>query len=771
MSPASPSSTILIDAITRFKTTPAKPSTERLPANNDDGLSLQRNPRTVLTRHYTSLQEHADNLRGVDAAAEDSGLTPRHESRREGFSWGLPSALEDQQRRPSLDPLPPGHLEDSTPPSLDEIMRKSINSETNGSQEPSFQHIDTAESQLSAIHPSRSSTMSEALSRTDTRRSSIAAFARGLARHVPDIRMFSPPEKTFEGKQEVRRRDSQDAAYVGDSKRHRKPSLTFSLPINSYKMDRDGQKPPSVLEQPVSEPTIPQEIQASVKGSLRDRRKVKLDLSLPTEIVEIPLRSRSPAGAMSSITPSRPRSPKTPWIRDEPYAWELAKLPKSAPIMEEGHIQSDLMDEGSDGHLNRLQKHTLCSPQPTELERKSLLKHDHRHLSRPAYKRNRSGPSTIKVGNAVQTEDSWKPREPSIVREQQQCSPEKNPEPDRTIFKSRIHRWRRRLSSEDALQSLETPLGRFSINPFKRAKRGPCRLERNEIEAPASPSRFLRGKQAIDTATATSSLANMPVPPAFVPPGVNRVPTPPMFDAHGEVKGKLADFFFDVHGEFGATKRKEKASPGGYWDSDALLMSLSTEIHAEDDEDEEGPEGRPVNAYRQADFNVNGTPGLVSSPAGNAGIKGEHSVAGMPSPMLGQDSWLHLQHGEDSDEYVLAANSLNFEEERRKFEWLVPEHLPTSPLCPLHAKYRGPSQGTCYWHSDMKPSNTTEISNENTGQEAHNSVVGTNHGPSKYNEGQSRVRTGNRGWEVGKFDLPAKDQEVKKRRLVSLSSP
>ena len=69
--------------------------------------------------------------------------------------------------------------------------------------------------------------------------------------------------------------------------------------------------------------------------------------------------------------------------------------------------------------------------------------------------------------------------------------------------------------------------------------------------------------------------------------------------------------------------------------------------------------------------------------------------------MLGHDGWYRVNHEQDAnlrDLETIAELARQEEEERRKFEWLVPEHLPNSPLCPLHEKYTGPSRGLCYWH-------------------------------------------------------------------------
>jgi hypothetical protein len=234
-----------------------------------------------------------------------------------------------------------------------------------------------------------------------------------------------------------------------------------------------------------------------------------------------------------------------------------------------------------------------------------------------------------------------------------------------------------------------------------------------------------------------------------------------MLDTNGEVKGKLASFFFDLQGgAAGAPRRKHETTPGGYWDSDALLMSLNTDIDL-DEEEEEGPEGpRADYVHNPIDFETNGTPELTSGTGAEyLGVKPPVSPRlEATSPVLGRDGWFRVLHGvgvETPDDRTLTALARQEEEERRKFEWLVPEHLPNSPLCPLHPKYRGPSKELCYWH----------------GRRSGNKIKG-----GEYNQGQGS-RSGNGGGQGGGAYIGdirqagTSTRKVKKRRLASLSSP
>lgn len=164
-----------------------------------------------------------------------------------------------------------------------------------------------------------------------------------------------------------------------------------------------------------------------------------------------------------------------------------------------------------------------------------------------------------------------------------------------------------------------------------------------------------------------------------------------------DVKGTLEGFFFDV-----LDQPKRKAVPSGVWDSDALLMSQSGLITPSDTDAAESPQGvspiaptpitiedasqRPPTLYM-----------VVSPPPLHTHLDIHRSAvpgSRRGSAQLTPNTYfrvLHLSHESTGDELD--------EIERAKFEWLVPEHLPSSPLCPLHPKYRGPISGMCLYHT------------------------------------------------------------------------
>ena len=608
----------------------------------------------------------------------------------------------------------------------------------------------------------------------------MVAFARGLARHVPDMRMFNPPpEKAGRKWEDKKRRDSQDAAFIQNGRRNSKSPFFPPSAMKSRDSHEHVSKPTHVSKKPSSQPrtSSPSTTKAPEKASLRDRRKVKLDLSLPAEMPDLPVRGRPPAGALSSITPSRPRSPKTPWIRDEPPVWELTKLAKSTPILEEDYIQSRTTGNGDQNGSRPWSSNdvNLFSESPV-FQRPSSKIRDRCYISRPRPKRGRSDRSGTSDSPVARTSDeTWIPNEVKALQEQQARTKEELDQLGQITKSSRLWRWRWRDSSDEALPSPEASNRRSSINPFKRSARIAEEAgDRVNQKQPISSSRPWRGKPAqLTPHNHSSTLAQMALPPTFVPPGVNRVPTPPMFDAQGEVKGKLADFFFDVHGETAHTsRRKERATPEGFWDSDALLMSLSTNIDAEgNDEEEEGPEGRPSHVDTPVvDFETNGTPGLVTETSRYTGANGLNPGVRLPSPVLGQDSWVHIQQGETAEERAFTVLALKEEDERRKFEWLVPEHLPNSPLCPLHPIYRGPCKGICYWHGLHMSGNTAPGRNKEESGSDWTANGQWSGGESLEENGKMRVGRGSRGWEAGTKDVLVQEKK-KKRRLVSLSSP
>lgn len=764
------------------------------------GSFLGQSSPTSLTRHYTSLQEHADQITGTESAAKDEGLTPRQVNRREGFSWGQRPNLEDE-RRHSRNPMPMEQERPSSPPPLEEIIRRTTIDDADHLQNIQLRYMDSMESHASGtthqtVSIATSTETSDSYIR-DNRRSSITAFARGIVQRVPSLRMLHPQES----KEDRQRRDSGDGASI---KLHKKDRvLSFAPPplVKSKESYEKASKPSVVIEEPltpvrapstpVDAATIPSSPHSTPKGGLRDRRRVKLDLSMPIEMPDLPARGRSPMDIMGSLGAPRARSPKTPWVRNEQPKWEPAMMTKSAPILEKDYIGDNTSALRNDNHggIGLLpDTDIIFSSQIPKFERPPPKVRDRCYISRPKSKRARSGRSDKSGTSAsdsmlAQTPDGNRtPAEEKTFKEQQaQTKVElQKIASESKATRSRRWMWRGKTSSEDAPSSSPGPTEpmsrRFSINPFRRSNRISDQTGAEATKQPASsPFRPSRGKHV----PPPTSLAHIHVPPAFIPPGVQRVPTPPMFDANGEVKGKLADFFFDVQGGGGMNIRtKPEPSPGGYWDSDALLMSLSSDIdNYEDEEKDEGPEGpRSDFVYTAVDFEPNGTPGLTATVnniqgnnSGYLSVKPPASPSlAATSPMLGHDGWyrVHQSHFPDApDERTLTALAHQEEEERRKFEWLVPEHLPNSPLCPLHPKYKGPSAGLCYWHGRRSGNKIRKGEYGRAGVKAAGKSMSGSSGHSKddYYAGDMGV--------VGTPGLAGTPTgEVKKRRLISLSN-
>ncbi|CAN9129088.1 unnamed protein product [Alternaria alternata] len=668
---------------------------------HDLGSVLGPSSPTSLTRHYTSLQEHADQITGTETAGKDEGLTPRQVTRREGFAWGQRPSLEDE-RRHSRYQMPMEQERQSSPPPLDEIIRRTTIDDADDLQNIKLRHMDSIESHASGVtYPAASISTSVETSDSyvrDNRRSSIAAFAKGIVQHVPNLRTPRPQES----KEDQQRRDSGDGASMKLHKKDRVLSFAPLPLVKSKESYEKGSKPSVVIEEPstpvdtpptaVNNATTPPNPHSTSKGGLRDRRKVNLDLSMPAQMPDLPARGRLPVDMMGSLGAPRSRSPKTPWVRKEQPQWEPAMMTKSAPILEEDYIRDNTSAPRNDnyGGIGLLpDTNTLFSSQSPKFERPPARVRDRCYISRPKSKRTRSGRSDKSGTSASDStlartpDSSWTPAEERIYQEHQaQTRSElRKIASESKASRSRRWYWLGKASSEDAPSSprpVEPLSRRFSINPFRRSNRISDQTDAEVSSKQQAPSSVhpSRGKHV----PPSTSLAHIPVPPAFIPPGVQRVPTPPIFDANGEVKGKLANFFFDAQGGGAMNVRtKIKPSPGGYWDSDALLMSLSSDIdNHEDNDEDEGPEGpRSDFVHTPVDFEPNGTSGLtaiVSNVQGNSSsylsVKPPASPSlAATSPMLGHDGWyrIHQSHFPDTpDERTLTALARQEEEERRR---------------------------------------------------------------------------------------------------------
>ncbi|KAF2824428.1 hypothetical protein CC86DRAFT_354471 [Ophiobolus disseminans] len=771
---------------------------------------LNPNPRATLSRHYTSFQQHADHVLGAHRVVDDDGMTPRQEGRREGFNWSVSTVDEAVAPKYSCNPLPPAQISGKTPPPLEELLRHPSNDDADTAHNASVARVETFDIRPLTTSSSFSSAASSTLSRHNTARSSIASFARGLARHVSDVSIHLPPGVVNEQRGGRRPSVSRVVGLVEPIKGGKfERKLSFVLPpiLKQRRSAEKVAKPTFTADLPSVSDSTQRSVQPAMTGSLRERRKVKLDLSLPTEIPDLPARSRPPIGNLSSITPSRPRSPKTPWIRNESPTWQQYAEPRTAPILEEDYIGQAAFGEGGNGFVFLPGTDTISSSQSPKLERPPIKARDRCYIARPRFKRSRSGRSGTSESTQARTPDgNWTPDETRVIQEKQARTIVELQQLGQTEKLTRSSRWRwtrsTTRSSDEGLQPqvVECTSRRFSVNPFKRSGRIPDQTDRDKEKGKhQSPSRpWWIGKQAVTSAPAPApgTFDNMTAPPVFVPPGLKLVPTPAKPDANGEVKGKLADFSFDLGA--GIAGRRPKPSPGGHWDSDALLMSfLSPDLAHNDSTEEEGPEG-PVTPNYVAriiavDKNASsGTPGLVTAPGeymdANPLYSWQKPGQKTPSPDP-PEVWFRVPQGVGDDSQLTPA-ALREKEERRKFEWIVPEHLPASPLCPLHAKYYGYSRGMCYWHSKKKKKKSIGSGNrpsmerggayepdiqrdqaERVGEEVNPQVEDSRWRVGVMDSPPMQDRRKQKDWSIGDVDSSPKEEKTRKRRLESFSSP
>ncbi|KAF1913157.1 hypothetical protein BDU57DRAFT_458099 [Ampelomyces quisqualis] len=790
MSLESPPNTVSVDPNTRQTDNICLTSTSQSePPGKHESNDLQHPvSRASLSRHYSSLQEHADRRQADEADEDDGGLTPRQDFRRDGFTWGPQPTYDDheEQRKDSRNPLPPQQLSRKTPPTLDELLHRPTNDDADTAHNARVSRAETGDNHPSSEQVHSYSTAYESSTWPDNRKTSIAWFGRGLVKHVPDTRLTIPSCAAMDSLAE------QDKPLLGsvsstgctqEIKRGRK--LPFVWSTTTTRQDPTVEivtRHTSDAGQSVASGNSPSSTQASAKGSLRDRRKVKLDLRLPIDVSALPPRNRSPVRNFNGITP---------WTRNDAPRFPQSAISKTVPVAEENYIGRATCGEGNDALGLLPGDDAIMSSSSPKFEHGPTPKiRDPCFNSRPRSKRSRSGQCATNDDGLARTPDGiWtpdglkqpKPRQARADMELEQLS--------KAARSARTGRWRwarstTRSSDGAPASPIREPGSRqFSINPFRRSGRISDHVDKEKEVAqfPSLPSRlWWIGKQSGAPAQVEDGeKVHLSAPPPFVPPGLTRVPTPQVLDANGEVKNKLADFFFD-HAA-GIEGRRARASPGVHWDSDALLMSyLSSDLSVGDSTEEEGPEGPATPEYAPRTFTVDrnpgwDTPGLVSTPGGYLDVK--RPTPGDPVPSS-PEVWFRIPSEQLRRESQLTERALREMEERRKFEWLVPEHLPNSPLCPLHAQYKGYSIGICYWHGRRRSSGSRS--------KASDDIVGGIYETAKREKRRLRraakrgkrddesraVRRGVGGWEVGQFDVSLEEaRQTKKRRLASFSSP
>lgn len=561
-----------------------------------------------------------------------------------------PEETHESAPLPCLPPTP------RTPPTLEELSRT-------GSQ-PNFSGHERSESfkiepfsQRSTWDRTTPSAPDAAPSRTDTNRSSISGKARGMIRHVPDMRMFHATKT--ETDRDKRKGSSKERSKTKDE-RHAHFNSRAEVPKAQLLAST-----PNSANLPASNTDSPS------KKTIKDRRHLAhteaIKLTLPLNIPELPPRQRTP-GDGSMILSSRPRSPKTPWIHGKtPYFQTPEPGLRSTPVLEEYEprflkkkvsdtpIQSPAVDKT----WSRIPRNRLFG----------RVRWGH------AAKTMRSSEGSPGSEDSKNSSNGSRNRLPIDQKHQAQ---QETKEPDASSRQNRF-RWGDPISSKDlkATPPSDSPPSIFSISRILKPKRS--------VQKVQMPSSLAKGEKAYwhqkqpMTEPDLDVIDNLPVPPSFIPPGLNRIPTPPMLDSNGEVQGKLADFHFDLQG---VRTHKPHHSQGGVWDSDTLLMPQNTDIQLSVPSSEESRED-PIPK-------VPSTPG---NPPYSAPITSAMGIYTPPYQFANNDFFrVNVDIMSPNDAAARGA------EEITKLEWLTPEHLPSSPLCPLHEKYRGPSTGLCVYH-------------------------------------------------------------------------
>lgn len=738
------------------------------PASNGRGKASLLTPalRPNLSRHYTSLQEHADHVNKTPEASEEATSKMRQGSRRDGFTWGKRSAYEagDEQRRQSRNPLPPEKHNQGTPPPLEELLRQPANDDADTAHNARVADRNRANSERSNPHHDTPLPTPEIPTRRGTRKSSIVDFAKGLVRHVSDLTMASVPDVAIEPESPREERSLGSVASANsskDGKEARNPSFVSQATMEDCgafgtklrATSSAGNSSRASVTRPVHRPSI-------ARASLKDRREVGFDLSLPLPKPRLPTQDFQHGVTFSSVVPARPRSPRTPWTRD---THEMRATSSNRGV----HDPSTAM---------------LPDRYPTEpsslarLERSLTKVRDRYHMSRPKVKGNRSNVSSGAIEDAlVQTPDrKWAPHGTKTPQEPPMRPDAELRELCQTSRAGRAGRWRwprsTTRSSEGTPQTPAEPSSgrKFSLNPFKRSARilEHDSQDQSVSQLPTSGHFWWIGRQPGSTPTqAKPAVPKLDADPFAAPDlaltGSHRVRTASTVDSEVKVGRQLAGFAFDD--DVGSRGIKSKQGPEGHWDSDTLLMSYtSPDQDLGNGTDEEGPEGPPVMEYvpRSSTVDCNPgfeMPGIVTPPAPSDYMDAKRISRPQSTPRsLSPDIWFRVEQ-RVTPGTPLTPEALLEAEERRKFEWIIPEHLPDSPLCPLHPKYTGYSVGKCFWHAPKSKIIKVEKSKvDGSGQ-----PIGTR-----------TIRQGMRGWEVGAYDsFPQDNKPVRKPRLASLSSP
>lgn len=417
-----------------------------------------------------------------------------------------------------------------------------------------------------------------------------------------------------------------------------------------------GTAPKSVNRNP--KPNVPS------KPTLKDRRNLAqadaLNISLPPNMAELPSRGRSPINESSSIVPSRRRSPKTPlatsvfWHHSSPQTAPATIVEdEEPPLLTKAHSATMIRTPRS--HISEIKASWLFS----------LGRSQWRQFIR------RSNPNSPNLNSSQHSANPKSPKSPK--------SPERESVHARRVPRSHLS------SSRSPVDKLKTFLQPTKLQSSPSDSRSmPLERKAQQLSSHDSHARGkLNGGPGQSKGTRIrNNMDHIPTPSSSIPPGLIRTPTPPNSDPNTGVSTKLAEFFFDPH----AVREIDNSNPtGSIWNSDALLMSQNIYLessHSEGDDSSQGPSGSPLTINRHTPSAILKTPriGTYMQPIF------PHYLA----PVIWDRS--------DADSLDPEDPTVRTAEEKARLEWLTPEHLPSSPLCPLHEKYKGTTKGHCVYH-------------------------------------------------------------------------
>ncbi|OCK81894.1 hypothetical protein K432DRAFT_3948 [Lepidopterella palustris CBS 459.81] len=662
------------------------------------------------SRHWSSLQQHANQSQAAVLPSELS--TPRPKLRREGFAWeediiivAKELAGLDQIREPS--PLDPHEKFDLS----DEAPRASIS-------EPPWR----ASARSKKLSSEESLTSRQ--SRKGTGRSSISSMARGILKGLPDTRMFN-----LQADQSTANGPNDDGQLLRPSVLRTRTS--FEIP--GVKKDQAPMKSEVDQPERASSKKVKSHSSLLAGGGIKERRKVNehshtLKIPMPFRMPDLPARSRSPFPPPGPLTalPST-RSPKTQYINGIPQSVFTPTLalptpqgtppttrhqnedqlgnsqgkardsdtPEISPLTEKpgerpGHFRSPSSKSiiqraiGARGESSNARSRTDLpgTPEasrattPDSIQSKRLNKHWPWNYS-----------ETGTTGSAINTSSRDKPREPrgspgnifkKPFRSNKRCamdSPILGPKKKRTSISNASaadhgrnpslvsttsglgHTTKKRLRSIFSKSDKHIHSPRVTDFPLMSADtRSSFAFQPPEMNRIQTPQMYTTPTYATPTYATPTYTPSIYTPPMHTLP----IHTPPIFNTEGSQE---IGAFFDYQRTGGGT-------PGGVWDSDALLMSQAQiDPSSSDSESPQAP-----------DFTA---PPPSSAPT-------------IPS----EQDWFRVKLAPVDNDYECRNSVHDFA--REMFEWDLPEHLPGSPLCPLNPKHKSGGKGICVYHGRKK---------------------------------------------------------------------